>query len=49
MLLNVVVGLAGATLGRWFLSRFVGMSTSNQRNFGAASFVVSFLGGAHRH
>jgi len=36
LLLNVVVGIVGAALG--------GVSTINQRNFSAASLVVSFLG-----
>jgi uncharacterized membrane protein YeaQ/YmgE (transglycosylase-associated protein family) len=44
MLLNVVVGIVGASLGGWFLSPLVGASTINQQNFGAASLVVSFLG-----
>ncbi len=44
MLLNVVVGIAGAALGGWFLSPLVGVSTINQHNFSAGSLVVSFLG-----
>jgi hypothetical protein len=36
MLLNVVVGIAGAGLGGWFLSPLVGVSTINQSNFSAA-------------
>jgi uncharacterized membrane protein YeaQ/YmgE (transglycosylase-associated protein family) len=44
LLLNVVVGIVGATLGGWFLSPLVGVSTINQSNFSAASLVVSFLG-----
>jgi len=44
MLLNVVVGIAGAGLGGWFLSPLVGVSTINQSNFSAAAVVVSFMG-----
>jgi len=44
LLLNVVVGIVGAALGGWFLSRLVGVSIINQSNFSAASLVVSLLG-----
>ena len=44
ILLNVVVGIAGAALGGWFLSPLVGVSTINQNNFSVASLLVSLLG-----
>ena len=44
ILLNVVVGILGATLGGWFLSPLVGVSTINQNNFSPASLLVSLLG-----
>jgi uncharacterized membrane protein YeaQ/YmgE (transglycosylase-associated protein family) len=44
ILLNVVVGIIGATLGGWFLSPLVGVSTINQNNFSAPSLLVSLLG-----
>ena len=42
--LNVVVGIVGATLGGWFLSPLVGVSTINQSNFSIAGLVVSLVG-----
>lgn len=44
LLLNVVVGIFGATLGGWLLSPLVGVSTINQSNFSVPSLLVSFLG-----
>jgi uncharacterized membrane protein YeaQ/YmgE (transglycosylase-associated protein family) len=44
IILNVVVGIVGATLGGWFLSPLVGASTINQNNFSVSGLVVSFLG-----
>ena len=44
ILLNVVVGIVGSTLGGWFLSPLVGVSTINQNNFNPASLLVSLLG-----
>jgi uncharacterized membrane protein YeaQ/YmgE (transglycosylase-associated protein family) len=44
ILLNVVVGIVGATLGGWFLSPLVGVSTINQNNFSIGGLIVSFVG-----
>jgi uncharacterized membrane protein YeaQ/YmgE (transglycosylase-associated protein family) len=44
LFLNVVIGIAGAVLGGWFLSPLVGVSTINQSNFSPAGLIVSFLG-----
>jgi uncharacterized membrane protein YeaQ/YmgE (transglycosylase-associated protein family) len=44
MLLNVVVGIAGALLGGWLLAPLVGSGTINQDDFSIASLFVSFLG-----
>ena len=44
MLLNVVVGIAGAGLGGWLLSPLVGASTINQSNLSVTRLLVSFLG-----
>jgi uncharacterized membrane protein YeaQ/YmgE (transglycosylase-associated protein family) len=45
LLLNVVVGVVGATLGGWLLSPLVGIETINQNQFSLGALVVS-LGGA---
>jgi uncharacterized membrane protein YeaQ/YmgE (transglycosylase-associated protein family) len=44
--LNVVVGIVGAALGGWLLSPLFGVSTLDQSNFTAASFLGSFVGAA---
>jgi uncharacterized membrane protein YeaQ/YmgE (transglycosylase-associated protein family) len=44
ILLNVVVGVAGAILGGWLLSPLVGASTINQSNFSVAGLLVSLVG-----
>lgn len=44
LLLNVVVGIAGAILGGWILSPLVGVSTINQNNFSLGGLLVSLLG-----
>jgi uncharacterized membrane protein YeaQ/YmgE (transglycosylase-associated protein family) len=44
LVVNVVVGIAGALLGGWLLSPLVGVSTLNQGNFSLAGMVVSFAG-----
>jgi uncharacterized membrane protein YeaQ/YmgE (transglycosylase-associated protein family) len=44
MLLNVVVGIAGALLGGWLLAPLFGSGTINQDDFSIASLFVSFLG-----
>jgi uncharacterized membrane protein YeaQ/YmgE (transglycosylase-associated protein family) len=46
IVLNVVVGIAGAVLGGWFLTPLVGVSTINQGNFSLPALMVSFLGAA---
>ena len=44
ILLNVVVGIAGAMLGGWLLSPLVGVSTINQSNFSVPGLLVSLAG-----
>jgi len=44
LLLNVVVGIAGAVLAGWVISPLVGGGTINQANFSPTSLIVSFLG-----
>jgi uncharacterized membrane protein YeaQ/YmgE (transglycosylase-associated protein family) len=46
ILVNVVVGIAGAALAGQFLSPLIGASTRtiNQSNFSMTSLLVSFLG-----
>lgn len=44
VLLNVVVGIVGATLGGWFLSPLVSVATVNQSNFSTRGLLVSLLG-----
>ena len=44
LLLNVVVGIAGAVLAGWVISPLVGGGTINQANFSPTSLIVSFVG-----
>ena len=44
ILLNVLVGIIGATVGGWVLSPLLGASTINQGNFSATGLLVSLLG-----
>jgi uncharacterized membrane protein YeaQ/YmgE (transglycosylase-associated protein family) len=44
--LNVVVGIAGAMLGGWFITPLVGIGTINQNNFSLPAMLVSFIGAA---
>ena len=44
IILNVVVGIIGATIGGWVISPMVGVATINQNNFSLAGLAVSFLG-----
>lgn len=44
LLLNIVVGIAGAFLGGWLLSGFFGSSTINQGNFSVTSVAMSLVG-----
>jgi uncharacterized membrane protein YeaQ/YmgE (transglycosylase-associated protein family) len=44
IILNVVVGIVGAMLGGWLLSRMLGSSTINQGNFSLSGLLVSLLG-----
>jgi uncharacterized membrane protein YeaQ/YmgE (transglycosylase-associated protein family) len=44
LLLNVVVGVAGAGLGGWLISPLVGVPTINQGVFSVGALVVSLLG-----
>ena len=44
IILNVVVGIAGAVLGGWLISPMLGAGTINQDNFSMPALFVSFLG-----
>lgn len=44
IILNVVIGIAGAFLGGVFLSGLFGTSTINEGNFSAGAVLVSLLG-----
>jgi uncharacterized membrane protein YeaQ/YmgE (transglycosylase-associated protein family) len=44
LLLNVVVGIAGAVLAGWVIAPLVGAGTINQSNFSPTSLIVSFVG-----
>ncbi len=44
MFLNVVVGIAGAALGGWFISPLIGVGTINQGAFSVGALIVSLLG-----
>ena len=44
IILNVVVGIIGATIGGWIISPMVGVATINQNNFSLAGLAVSFVG-----
>ena len=44
IVLNVVVGIVGATIGGWFLAPLLGTATINQDNLSISSLVVSLLG-----
>ena len=44
MFLNIVVGIAGAFLGGWFLAPLLGTGTINSNDFSIAGLGVSLLG-----
>jgi uncharacterized membrane protein YeaQ/YmgE (transglycosylase-associated protein family) len=44
ILLNIVVGVAGALVGGWLISPLVGSGTINQGDFSLAGVGVSLLG-----
>jgi uncharacterized membrane protein YeaQ/YmgE (transglycosylase-associated protein family) len=44
ILLNVLVGIIGATVGGWVLTPLLGASTINQGNFSGTGLLVSLLG-----
>jgi len=44
ILLNVVVGIAGALLGGWLISPLVGAGTINQSDFSLGGLFVSLIG-----
>jgi uncharacterized membrane protein YeaQ/YmgE (transglycosylase-associated protein family) len=44
VVLNVVIGIAGALIGGWFLSPALGISTINQNNFSTPGLLVSLAG-----
>jgi len=44
MILNVVLGVAGALLGGWLLSPLLGAGTVNQGDFSLLGLLVSFGG-----
>ena len=44
MLMNIVVGIVGSTLGGWLISPLLGSGNINQNDFSLAGLLVSFLG-----
>jgi len=44
IVLNMLIGMAGALLGGWLLSPALGNGTINADDFNALSLVVSFMG-----
>lgn len=44
MVLNVVVGVAGAMLAGWFITPLIGVGTINQDNLSLPALLVSLLG-----
>ena len=44
LLMDIVVGVAGAFVAGWFLTPFFGISTINQNNFSLPALMVSLLG-----
>lgn len=46
IVLNVVVGIAGAMLGGWFVTPLIGVGTINQGNFSPMGLAVSLVGAA---
>ena len=46
ILLNVMVGIAGAVLAGWLISPLVGAGTIHQDKFSLASLMVSLVGAA---
>ena len=44
MILNVVVGIAGALVGGWLLGPLLGTGTINQNDFSLGALLVSFIG-----
>jgi len=44
LILDIVVGIAGAVLAGWFLTPLFGISTINQSNFSLPALLVSLLG-----
>jgi uncharacterized membrane protein YeaQ/YmgE (transglycosylase-associated protein family) len=44
LLLDIIVGVAGAALAGWFLTPLFGITTINQNNFSLPALMVSLLG-----
>ena len=44
LLLDIIVGIAGALLAGWFLTPLFGVGTINQANFSLPALLVSLLG-----
>ncbi len=44
VILNIIVGIVGATLGGWLISPLVGMPTINQDAFSMGPLLVSLVG-----
>lgn len=42
--LNLLVGMVGASLGGWFLSPMVGLTTINQSEFSVSALLVALVG-----
>ena len=44
LILNIVVGIAGALLGGWLLAPLFGTGTINQNDFSLSSLLISLVG-----
>ena len=44
VLVDVVVGIAGALLGGWLIAPMIGAGTINQADFSASGLMASLLG-----
>jgi uncharacterized membrane protein YeaQ/YmgE (transglycosylase-associated protein family) len=44
LLLDIIVGVAGAALAGWFLTPLFNITTINQNNFSLPALMVSLLG-----
>ena len=44
IILNIVVGIAGALIGGWLLSPMLGAGTINQSDFSLTALLISLVG-----